>query len=277
MSGDETDNTLEQENQPGSKDIFANTAYLQRRLPSFWKPNPSLWFKQIEAVFTTTNIVNQTTRYHHTVAALDMDVLSQVADIIDNHGPNPYDALKNRLIQVFGDSEHRRLTKLLEESQIGNQQPSFLLRSMIQQAGRALPEEAVKALWLRKLPTRIQGILAATGHSDVNKLAEIADKVIEIEKPNDIFSVRSNEERLQARIDELQAKLKKLEIQQQRMFRQRGRSPHRYRPRDRSVSNLRERYSPEKSGGLCFYHWRWKDKANSCTKPCTYKQPKNLN
>lgn len=37
---------------------------IQAKVPPFWKLNPQLWFKQIEAQFSNSGIVNDLTKYN---------------------------------------------------------------------------------------------------------------------------------------------------------------------------------------------------------------------
>lgn len=246
-------------------------AYLQRRLPSFWKPDPELWFTQAEAIFATAGITSQHTRFHHTIAVLDIDVLSQVSDLVKKPGITPYDTLKKRLVDAFSDSEFQRITKLLEDTRLGNQKPSWLLRSMQQQAGTVVSEEMVKTLWLRNLPSRVQGILTVSGQKDLSKLAETADKIMEVDKPPEHYAVRtsSNHDDLAKKVEQLTTELEKLR-RGRSLSRDRGenRSPYR-RSRSRSKTPNRRNYR------LCYYHWRFREKANKCEQPCSWDPKKH--
>ncbi|XP_055924770.1 uncharacterized protein LOC129956840 [Argiope bruennichi] len=135
------------------------------KAPPFWKQNPKLYFVQIESQFTIAGITKDETKYHHVVAAIETDVIAQVSDIILNLNEElMYEALKERLIEQFADSETHLLKLLLQELQLGDDRPS---------------EDLLKNLWLQRLPTAVQQFLAvSTG--DLDALAKMADQVLEV-------------------------------------------------------------------------------------------------
>lgn len=251
------------------------------RLPPFHKTNPVLWFAHAEAVFYTSKVTSQVMKYQATMANLGMDVLEQVADLIGKGNPETqYDDLKSRLIQVYGESETRRIQRLLQDTQLGNQRPSQLLRVMLQQAGTIVNKDVVRTLWLRNLPSRMQAILTATGEEDLEKLAVTADKIAEIDAPSEVLAL-SKAPHVQpststapqpTTLDQLAMELRSLRVEVAEL-----RQAHRSRSSDRKPwnGNRRSRSRSSSRGGVCFYHHRFKDKAQKCTKPCNYKQ--NLN
>ncbi|KAF8768398.1 hypothetical protein HNY73_021222 [Argiope bruennichi] len=98
--------------------------------------------------------------YHHVVAAIETDVIAQVSDIILNPPEElMYEALKERLIEQFADSETHRLKLLLQELQLGGDRPTQLLCKMRDFSSK-VPEDRLKNLWLQRLPTAVQQILA---------------------------------------------------------------------------------------------------------------------
>ncbi|GBM40949.1 hypothetical protein AVEN_156341-1 [Araneus ventricosus] len=130
---------------------------------------------RIESQFTIAGITKDETKYHHVVAAIETDVIAQVSDIILNPPEElKYEALKERLIEQFADSETHRLKLLLQELQLGDNRPTQLLCKMRDLSSK-VPEDLLKNLWLQRLPTAVQQILAvSTG--DVDALAKMADK-----------------------------------------------------------------------------------------------------
>lgn len=258
--------------QPSEVSAFTGA---QNRLPPFHKSNPKLWFAHVEAVFYTSKVTSQVMRYQAVMANLSIDVIEQVADLIDDQNLNqPYDTLKSRLLDVYGESENRRIQRLLQDTQLGNQRPSQLLRTMLQQAGTTVSKSVVQTLWLRNLPSRMQAILAATGQEDLEKLAATADKVAEIDTSPEVYSASTpstSKATESTVIDKLLTEFRQLRTEVAELRRE-----SRSRSKDRFQSNSQRSRSRSKSaGGLCFYHKRFKDKAQKCTTPCTWKKPLN--
>nr|XP_024219873.1 uncharacterized protein LOC112211830 [Halyomorpha halys] len=142
------------------------------RLPTFYREEPDLWFIQVEAVFSSCHIADSKTKFQLIIAQLDLAALNQVADLT-RYPPatEPYERLKERLLSVFGPSDHSRITKLLEEQRLGDQRPSQFLREMQLLAAGKIPADMLNTLWLRGLPQGMQATLAATDHTDSTKLA----------------------------------------------------------------------------------------------------------
>lgn len=259
--------------QPAEVSAFGGA---HNRLPPFHKANPKLWFAHVEAVFYTSKVTTQVMKYQSVIANLGLDVIEQVADLIeDQTSLTPYDTLKDRLIEVYGESENRRIQRLLQDTQLGNQRPSQLLRTMVQQAGTTMTKKTVAMLWLQKLPSRMQAILAATGQEDPDKLAATADKVAEIDQPPEVHAASASPSASRyssdPAIDNLLKEFRQLKAEVAELRRER-----RGRSRDRNSSrNRRPRSASKSAGGLCFYHERFKERAQKCTQPCTWKPPLN--
>ncbi|GBN42278.1 hypothetical protein AVEN_191812-1 [Araneus ventricosus] len=180
-----------------------------------------------------------------------------------------YKTLKERLINIFSDSEERRLKKLLQDVELGDKRPSMLLRQMQDLAGNRVGDELLRSLWLQRLPTQMQAILT-TSSDDPNKLSVMADKIADVTSgseicsnhvkmkvpetstPNDCIS------NLQAQISEFSLKI---DIMSQ--FR-------RYRSMSRR-NNYRAR-SASRKDQMCWYHFRFRENAKKCVPPCSYKQ-----
>ncbi|KAK4871748.1 hypothetical protein RN001_015872 [Aquatica leii] len=126
------------------------------KLPCFWQKRPSLWFAQVDAQFYQFGVRADTTKYYTVVAALDSNVLQQVADVIENPpATDKYEALKCQLIARFTDSQEKQLRTLLTDLELGDRQPSQLLREMKALAGNKIDEEVLRTLWLQRMPSQI--------------------------------------------------------------------------------------------------------------------------
>ena len=60
------------------------------KLPAFWASNTRMWFIQAESQFVLRKITEETTKFHHVIAALDCDTGTQVMDVLENPGDTPY-------------------------------------------------------------------------------------------------------------------------------------------------------------------------------------------
>lgn len=240
------------------------------KVPPFWKENASIWFTQLESQFLNSGITSDITKYHTVVGNIETEILSQVSDIIISPpSVNAYETLKNRLIDVYSDSEERKLKRLLQDLDLGDKRPSILLRQMSDLAGNRVGAEFLKSLWLQRLPSQMQAILA-TSEETPQKLAIMADKIADITGPVSISATEVEPkvdeiQSINARISVIERQISDLCIKTDKLFKlhSRGRSFSRNRNRNsRSRSPNQER--------VCWYHSKFGNEATKCTKPCSF-------
>lgn len=86
------------------------------KIASFFREDPALWFAQAEISMRNARIVAEATKADTVLAALDVEVLACVKDIISiTPAPdNIYERIKNRIISTFAVSDEVKLRKLLK-------------------------------------------------------------------------------------------------------------------------------------------------------------------
>ncbi|KFD69853.1 hypothetical protein M514_17975 [Trichuris suis] len=98
------------------------------KIPPFWTHSPALWFKRVEAQFQVARITADETKFNYIVGGMEAPILEQCFDIVDNPpAEGKYEALKQRILDRFADSDHKRLQTLLCGMQIGDDKPSRFL------------------------------------------------------------------------------------------------------------------------------------------------------
>lgn len=234
------------------------------KLPPFWQARPSLWFQQVEANFALSGITCDDTRYRHVLAVLDQDTVLAVSDSID---PPPatdkYQTLKASLLREFSISHHRKLQALMTELQLGDQKPSQLLRKMKDLSGQDLSEDAIRSLWLQRLPQQLQTILSAS-QDTLPQLAITADRVFEVSQLSTTTTISTVTSPELPGLSNLQQQLADLTMQVNQLQRQL------HRPRSSSPHNSRQRSSsPQNKLDLCWYHRKFGTKARKCQQPCS--------
>ena len=269
-------------------------AAVSLKLPPFWPNDPALWFAQVEAQFLTKKITTQDTKFAYVIGSLQPEVAQEVRDLLISPPEQArYDLLKAELILRTSISEQKRLHQLLIAEELGDRKPTQLLRRMKQLLGENMLEENIlKQLFLQRLPTNAQLILASTSQTTpIQKLAELADKIIEVAAPHQTqtftcsavssaapSSVQpsahaqampgSGLHTLQAKVDELTQQVNALTCQLTSQQRGRRGTRESTPPRPRSSSRGR---SPSHAGKDCWYHWRYGAGAKRCVSPCSYK------
>lgn len=296
MEGNESETNNTQASDPLLGGAAEVDSLRNMKVPAFWRVNPKLWFLQVEAQFHSNGIKSDLSKYYAVVSALDCNTLQQVADLLESPPvADKYKTLKTALISTYADSHERQLQKLLNEAELGDQKPSHLLRHMKSLANNQIMDDALKTLWLQRLPNQVQLILSASQGVDIAKMAEIADKIVEVNNSSgasiaavtrvqtsatptvDVASMRENlpppADAASSEIAQLQAQITNLTkmVEELRVNRNRHRSRERWRGRSRS----RTPGPNSAKEGECFYHRRFGTKARKCTRPCTHYNPEN--
>ena len=241
-------------------------ARISVKMPPFWPNNPNLWFAQLEAQFELAQITLEKTRFAYVVANLEERYAAEVEDLITNPPVvEPYTSIKRELISRLSMSEEKRIRQLMLEEELGDSTPSHFYRRLKTLAGSSIPEHLLKTLWLQRLPSHIQAILQAQSDLTIEKLAQIADKINEVQvtPPSVCATSRHsfNQSDIDAKINELSRKL--VEIQETLQ--------HRRRSSPRSRSSSLQRTNPE----VCWYHDTFGSKARKCIQPCRFLSSEN--
>lgn len=251
------------------------------RIPDFNPTDPELWFTIVEASFHRLNVTDNQRKYLDVLAVLPSRYISEVRDIVtkplDN---NSYNKLKEQLIKRLGASQEEKTRQLLENEAMGDERPSQFLRRLQSLAGSAVPEAMVRSLWVRRLPTNLQPILATQLQQPLTDTAELADHIFAVLPHQSTIATLSSalpatssrENHLEMMLQQLSLKVSDLtsEIssirQEQRFSDNQRRNNGRFRSRSRS----RPRDNDPRSTGICWYHQRFKDTAQKCNKPCDW-------
>nr|XP_034177371.1 uncharacterized protein LOC117602917 [Osmia lignaria] len=149
---------------------------------------------------------------------------------------------------------------------------------MKQLAGASVGEDALRTLWMQRLPTRVQEVLTIIDDAGLERLTKVADKTME----RSTVEMAAITERTHAKRDamadardagpawqdgDLAAITKRLLRIEARLTR-RDRSSNRHRFYRRKRSNSRDN-SAERNG-LCYYHHKFAEESWKCRKPCNW-------
>ncbi|GBM76652.1 hypothetical protein AVEN_234870-1 [Araneus ventricosus] len=155
------------------------------QIPVYNRSDPALWFIMCESTFKLAvpkPITESVTKFNYVVSHLPPEVASLVRDILMNpDATDPYTHLKTELINRSGESSQQEIRQLLSGEELGTRKPSELLRNMKRRAETLkVPETFMLELFLQRLPTSVQTILAAVTDLTLDKAAEISDRILEV-------------------------------------------------------------------------------------------------
>lgn len=253
------------------------------KIPPFWPEKPERWFYQIDAQFRLNGIKKDCTKFDYLISQLEPSVIDNIWDIATSSEDNKYQLAKERLTSIFTESEEKRIKRLLTGHNLGDLKPSQLLRKLKTLAGTDISERVIKTLWLENLPVSIKNVVI-TSEESVDRLATMADKIYELNSPNELYEVNSsgsNSNRgtsnelneLRAEVAALSRAIKQLSTDGDKRPSRRNHSSGRNRDRSKS----RRRYNPE--GKYCYFHYRYGKKCypEKCKDPCAWKNAENSN
>ena len=248
------------------------------KAPVFWEADPALWFAQVESQFAISGITVDSTKFHAVVAALEPKVLSCVRDLITNPpSGTAYADLKARILAFYEQSSYTKLRLVLSDLPLGDQRPSQLLCQMEGLNEGKLKPDALRAVWIQRLPKTVQQILSCCDEIDDNsKLARVADKIYEKSQTGSagISDIADDDTvaGLRKQIAELTTALKAKSSNRDRV----SRSTSRRRSYSKQRSNQSSRSSsPSKRTAYCWYHSTFQDRARKCKPGCKWPGPEN--
>lgn len=236
------------------------------KIPPYWPADPQIWFAQVEAQFAARGITAQRTMYYHIVGSLSTEVAMEIRDLLLKPlDENPYDTLKQKLIERTAASEQRRLRELFTAEELGDRKPTQLLRRMqllLGDKAGTTDGSIIKELFMQRMPQNIRMVLASMSETTpLEELATLADKIREVAAPS-IAAVNAPSQPT-SEVERLRAENARL--QQQIATLQAPTGPRRRRSRSRNRGRPRSPSQP----GICWYHRRFGDAARKCTQPCT--------
>ena len=153
---------------------------------------------------------------------------------------------------------------------MGDRTQSQFLRHLRGLAGNVFSVDALRSLWLSRLPGSMQAILATQRDLTLEKLGELADAINDTNFRKHVSEASMTEPMsamfqqltlLTAKIAELSTSLHSGSENHNNRSRHRNRSQSRNRQRSRVRSEARD--------GICWYHTNFGQNARKCTPPCS--------
>lgn len=246
---------------------------LTQKLPMFWQSMPDLWFFRVEANFRSAKVTSDQSKFDYILPALSEAVMLSVADILRNPpATEKYQKLKDALIQRHSESDEKKLEKLLNYIDIGDEKPSSFYRNMTAQTSSLqVGEELIKKIWLQRLPGNVKSVLSVVEDQEISKLMSLADKVWEQTRPGQVSetAISSNMGANDSQSEKQWAMVVNQINQLTKRFDKFSKN-ERSRSRSRERSGFSHSNAKTKVEKLCFFHKRFGSKARKCQQPCIH-------
>lgn len=239
---------------------IGTTYSVRPKIAPFWQERPAAWFAHLESQFSLCHISADDTKYNYVISQIDSRICHEVEDlVVSPPSSDKYRWIKEEMIRRFSVSESQKVRQLLSGEELGDRKPSQFLRHLRSLAGKTFSDDKIiRELWLQRLPRNVQAILTAQADLSLDKVSELADKILEVTPISvSAVSVASPNPELSAitaQIQELTRCVAALSTQRQ--------------SRQRSRSRSKPRIGSDPS--LCWYHDRYASKAAKCISPCSW-------
>ncbi|XP_018404842.1 PREDICTED: uncharacterized protein LOC108771198 [Cyphomyrmex costatus] len=260
----------------GQPNLARIDSYRIPKIPPFLIKDPVIWFIQVEATFGTARIVDQKTMAHHVIASLDTEAIACCRDLIMAPDANePYNKLKERIIETFAISAESQLRQLLKGQVLTSGKPSQILARLRNlNPDKKCDDALLKAIFFEYLSPYIRGILATSEFADLDKLAKMADKISETANDSAQCAAASLTESkpsdMEAKVDRLTADVAALAAQLKRLG----------RPQTKDGNAKNRKRSKSRGSKVCWAHRNFGEKARACKgteeSPCSWPKPKAL-
>ena len=148
--------------------------------PPFYRTNPTVWFRQMESQLVLAGITNDTTKYHHILAAIPEDVAINLPMEIED-----YSSLEDSITQVFQKSKTELIEEALGTISLDGQKPSvclFRIRRKLSDCQLTMDNDVIKHRLMQAMPISTRSSLCAHLDLPPDKFAKLADTIYSYSK-----------------------------------------------------------------------------------------------
>ena len=223
------------------------------KVPAFWPDCAEAWFHQTEAQFALKGVSVSTTKFYYCISAFNRETAVQVLDLIRSPPADPYEALKARLLQLYGLDDFQRYEAICSLPLSGDIKPSKLMTNML----ALLPEDHkpcffLRGAFLKRLPADVRAHLVRDSISDPVALALKADEIYQSRTSSQpVFAVSDHTFPEDLPVNAVRSSSN--------------------RPRRSVTPHASARSSTRSdSPSLCWYHRNHGSNAQKCKPPCSW-------
>jgi hypothetical protein len=231
------------------------------KLPPFWNNSPAAWFRTVEAQFVVKNITDEMDKYYLVVASLSEQQAELISSVTDEEpGPGSYANIKAALVATNSLTPYQIVDRLMTMEPLGSRKATELLTAM-QKLRPPSDDQFFAWAFLQRLPREVWVLLAHEDHSDMRKLAEKADGLLALHRPqsHDI-PVMATTAAIAAVEEETTVAAAAGRLSQS------GKGAK----KKKKGGRRRSRSPADFQSPLCYFHVRYGDKAHRYEEPCAW-------
>ena len=184
------------ENQPvvSQQATFSgNVGRVSVKAPTFYRTNPTVWFRQMESQFVLAGVSSDATKFHHILASLPEDVAINLPMEVTS-----YEDLKVNVTSMFQKSKTELIEEALGAINLEGQKPSICLlriQRKLTDCNLSLTDDVLKHRLMQALPPSTRAALSGHLELSVNQFAKLADTIYSYSRDTDtsyVAAVSSN-------------------------------------------------------------------------------------
>ena len=164
-----------------SNPIRTSGPHIPVKLLAFDPKQPKRWFQQTEAIFRCSYVVSSQEKWDYVLPKLPTDVLNDISDVVDSlmdDTPNPYDLVKNHLLETYTPTWWQLARQLLNFPHVSGVRPTTLMNQLLSLLPPGdHPETMFLMLFLDRLPPNISAQLTARMFRHPWDMAAYADQI----------------------------------------------------------------------------------------------------
>ena len=219
--------------------------------PSFYRTNPTVWFRQMESQFVLAGITNDTTKYHHILAAIPEDVAINLPMEIED-----YSSLKDSITQAYQKSKTELIEEALGTTSLDGQKPSVCLlriQRKLSECHLTMDNDVIKHRLMQAMRISTRSSLSAHLDLPTDKFAKLADTIYSYSK--DTFQENTHVYATHSSSSSY------------------ARQPQ-PKQRNSSTDNSFQAFSPGQRPKICRFHLFFANSAKRCKPWCKWPGPK---
>jgi hypothetical protein len=239
----------------------AAAATSQVKLCPYDEEESHIWFRLIEVQFAVAGIKSQKLKYANALASLPKQVLRDILDTLDacNDSDEPFDFLKNTLLEQFGKSKWQSYFELLRlPMEMQGLKPSVLMGKLNQHLppGVSPDNDLFLAIFLIHLPLSMRETVGAGAHGTAAAMVKAADALWDARGGNDPTVAAAL----------TQQSMSPAPSSEKRGDKRGGNA----RPKSRPSSRPDFHSFQNPGNGMCKFHNYYANRANRCIPPCSW-------